>query len=135
MDCIHLARYVRRRMIGSHDYIRHFFRDFEQDGLGRWKAKCDQKQYAMDIQYGGDCDGGHKTDLDAGISSLDGYGGSDRFIMLPQESDAAGNGRRGYMGAYGTADVCCRGADVGGDPLFHVSYDPHSGLAVLEKKR
>ena len=49
-------------MTGSHDYIRHFFRDFEQDGLGRWKAKCDQKQYAMDLQYGGDCDGGHKTD-------------------------------------------------------------------------
>ena len=71
MDCIRLVRYARRRMTGSHDYIRHFFRDFKQDGLGRWKEKCDQKQYAMDIKCGGDCDGGHKTELDAGIASMD----------------------------------------------------------------
>lgn len=135
MDCIRPVHYARRRMTGLHDHIRHFFRDFKQDGLGRWKEKCDQKQYAMDIQCGGDYDGSHKTDLDAGISSMDGYGGPGIFIMFPEESDAAGNGRRGYMDAYGTADVCYRGADVGGNSLFHVSYDSHSGLAVLEKKR
>lgn len=135
MDCIRPVHYARRRMTGSHDHIRHFFRDFKQDGLGRWKEKCDQKQYAMDIQCGGDCDGGHKTDLDAGISSMDGYGDLGIFIMSPEESDAAGNGRRGYMDTHGTADVCYRSADVGGNSLFHVSYDPHSGLAVLEKKR
>lgn len=89
----------------------------------------------MDIQCGGDCDGGHKTDLDAGISPMDGYGDLGIFIMFPEESDAAGNGRRGYMDTHGTADVCYRSADVGGNSLFHVSYDPHSGLAVLEKKR
>lgn len=39
------------------------------------------------------------------------------------------------MDTHGTADVCYRSADVGGNSSFHVSYDPHSGLAVLEKKR
>ena len=135
MDCIRPVRYVRRRMTGSHDHIRHFFRDFKQDGLGGWKTECDPKRYVMDIQSGRDSDGGDKADLDAGISSMDGYGDLGIFIMFPEESDAAGNGRRGYMDTHGTADVCDRSADVGGNSLFHVSYDPHSGLAVLEKKR
>lgn len=135
MVCILPVRYARRRMTGSHDHIRRFFRDFEQDGLGGWKTECDPKRYVMDIQSGRDSDGGDKADLDAGISSMDGYGSPGVSIRLPQESDAAGNGRGGYMGARGVADVCDRHADVGGDSVFHVSYDPHSSLAVWEKKR
>ena len=56
------------------------------------------------------------------------------FYYASEESDAAGNGRRGYMDTHGTADVCYRSADVGGNSLFHVSYDPHSGWQYWRKK-